>query len=69
MASLGQLTGGALAAVVVSVVLMVFGMVLPLLNQAAIGASAYTLILVVPIIIAAGLIIGIVMQVFSGNMG
>jgi len=68
MASLGQLTGGALAAVVVAVVLMVFGMVLPLLNQAAIGTSAYTLILVVPIIIAAGLIIGIVMQVFSGNM-
>lgn len=68
MATLGQLTGGALAAVVVAVVLMVFGMVLPLLNQAAIGASAYTLILVVPIIIAAGLIIGIVMQVFAGNM-
>ena len=68
MASLNQLTGGALAAVVVAVVLMVFGMVLPLLNQTAIGASAYTLILVVPIIIAAGLIIGIVMQVFAGNM-
>lgn len=68
MASLSQLISGALAAVVVAVVLMVFGLVLPMLNQSAIGASAYTLILIVPIIVAAGLIIGIVMQVFSGSI-
>lgn len=68
MASLGQLTGAALAAVVIAIVLMVFGLILPNLNQAAIGTSAYALIIIVPIIIAAGLLVGIVMQVFGTSM-
>ena len=67
MASLGDLIAGALGGVVIAVVLMVFGLILPNLNQAAIGASAYSLILIMPVIIAAAALIGIVMTSFGSS--
>jgi len=67
MASLGDLIAGALGGVVIAVVLMVFGLILPNLNQAAIGASAYALILIMPVIIAAAALIGIVMTSFGSS--
>jgi len=67
MATLGDLIAGALGGVVIAVVLMVFGLILPNLNQAAIGTSAYSLITIMPVIIAAAALIGIVMSSFGSS--
>lgn len=65
MASLGDLLGGIVAMIALAVGLMVFGTILPNLNQAAIGTSAYQLITQTSIIVAAVGLLSIVMLLFS----
>ena len=65
MANMFQLIGGVVSAIALAIGLMVFGTILPALNNDAIGSSAVTLINQVPIILAGVFLLGIVVMSFG----
>lgn len=65
MANMFELLGAIVTMIAVAIGLLVFGTILPNLNQAAIGGSAYTLLQQTPIIVAGVALLGIVMLVFG----
>jgi hypothetical protein len=64
-ATMVALIGAIVSAIAVAIGLLVFGTILPNLNQAAIGTSAYTLLQQTPVIVAGVALLGIVMLVFG----
>lgn len=68
MANMVALLGAIVTMIAVAIGLLVFGTILPNLNQDAIGSSAYNLLNQTPIIVAGVALLGIVMLVF-GVMG
>lgn len=68
MVNMISLLGAIVTMIAVAIGLLVFGTILPNLNQAAIGTSAYNLISQTPVIVAGVALLGIVMLVF-GVMG
>ena len=65
MANLVELLGAIVTMIAVAIGLLVFGTILPNLNQAAIGASAIALLNQTPIIVAGVALLTIVMLVFG----
>ena len=65
MANLTELLGAIVMMIALAIGLMVFGTILPNLNQSAIGAQSYALIQQTPIIVAGVGLLGIVMLVFG----
>ena len=65
MANMIELLGAIVTMIAVAIGLLVFGTIMPNLNQLAIGASAYTLLQQTPIIVAGVALLGIVMLVFG----
>lgn len=65
MANMVELLGAIVTMIAVAIGLLVFGTILPNLNQAAIGSSAVTLLNQTPIIVAGVALLGIVMLVFG----
>ena len=59
MANMIELLGAIVTMIAVAIGLLVFGTILPNLNQLAIGASAYTLLQQTPIIVAGVALLGI----------
>lgn len=60
-----ELMGAIVLMIALAIGLMVFGTIIPNLNQEAIGSSAVTLINQTPIIVAGVGLLGIVMLVFG----
>ena len=65
MAALFELLGAIVTMIAVAIGLLVFGTIMPNLNQAAIGSSAVTLLNQTPVIVAGVALLGIVMLVFG----
>jgi len=65
MANMMSLLGAIVSMIAVAIGLLVFGTILPNLNQAAIGSTAITLLNQTPIIVAGVALLGIVMLVFG----
>ena len=65
MANMFELLGAIVTMIAVAIGLLVFGTILPNLNQAAIGSSAINLLNQTPIIVAGVALLGIVMLVFG----
>ena len=65
MANLVELLGAIVTMIAVAIGLLVFGTILPNLNQAAIGSSAIALLNQTPIIVAGVALLTIVMLVFG----
>ena len=65
MVNMIEILGAIVTMIAVAIGLLVFGTILPNLNQAAIGTSAYTLISQTPVIVAGVALLGIVMLVFG----
>jgi len=65
MAALFELLGAIVTMIAVAIGLLVFGTIMPNLNQAAIGGSAVALLNQTPTIVAGVALLGIVMLVFG----
>lgn len=65
MATMVALLGAIVTMIAVAIGLLVFGTIMPNLNQSAIGPSAYNLLNQTPIIVAGVALLGIVMLVFG----
>ena len=65
LANIATLMGAIVTMIALAIGLLVFGSILPNLNQAAIGTGAYALIQQTPIIVAGVGLLGIVMLVFG----
>ena len=65
MVNMIEILGAIVTMIAVAIGLLVFGTILPNLNQAAIGTSSYTLISQTPVIVAGVALLGIVMLVFG----
>jgi hypothetical protein len=65
MANLMTLMGTIVSMIGLAIGLMVFGSILPNLNQTAIGSTAYNLISLTPILVAAVGLLAIVMGMFG----
>jgi len=65
MATMVALLGAIVTMIAVAIGLLVFGSIMPNLNQDAIGSSAYNLLNQTPIIVAGVALLGIVMLVFG----
>ncbi len=65
MANLVELLGAIVTMIAVAIGLLVFGTIMPNLNQAAIGSSAVNLLNQTPIIVAGVALLTIVMLVFG----
>ena len=66
--NMATIIGGVVGMLAVAILILVYGTILPNLNQAAIGASSYSMLQIVPVIAVGIGLLGLVISAFGGSL-